>query len=217
MVPVIVLSDGYLANGAEPWRVPERRRAPRDPRAFPDRPRPGSSRTRAILRPWHARGRCPGHPGLEHRVGGLEKQDGTGNVNYDPLNHEDMVRLRAAKVEAVSAEVPDVVPAGDPEGELLIVGWGSTHGAITAALSAARTRRPRHRPRAAPLISTRCRGTWERFSSATSRVLVPELNMGQLLWLLRAKYLVDAVGRSKVQGKPFKQVEIETTDRRDAG
>jgi 2-oxoglutarate/2-oxoacid ferredoxin oxidoreductase subunit alpha len=206
MVPVIVLSDGYLANGAEPWRIPDLRELPEIPVHFRTDPgdfRPYAREPHTLARPWAV----PGTAGLEHRVGGLEKQDGTGNVSYDPLNHETMVRLRAAKVEAVAADVPDVVPAGDPEGDLLVVGWGSTYGAITAALAGMRGRGRRighvHLRHLNPLP--------DNLGEVLGRyrhVLVPELNMGQLRWLLRARYLVDAVGYPKIQGKPFKQAEI---------
>jgi len=141
-------------------------------------------------------------------VGGLEKLDGSGNISYDPLNHERMVTLRAAKVEAVVADVPDVVPAGDPDGDLLMVGWGSTYGAITAALGAQRAKGRRvghaHLRHLNPLPKN-----LGDVIGRYRRVLVPELNMGQLAFVLRAKYLVDAVGYPKVQGKPFKQSEIE--------
>ena len=209
MVPVIVLSDGYLANGAEPWRIPDVSELPEmtvhfrtDPAGF----RPYEREPFTLARPWA----LPGTPGLEHRVGGLEKQDVTGNISYDPLNHERMVHLRAQKVEAVVADVPDVVPAGDPDGDLLIVGWGSTFGAITAALRGARERgvgrvghvHLRHLnplPKNLGAVLGRYR-----------KVLVPELNLGQLHWILRAKYLVDAISYPKVQGKPFKQSELES-------
>ena len=208
MVPVIVLSDGYLANGAEPWRIPELSELPEirvrfrtDPAGF----RPYEREPHTLARPWAV----PGTPGLEHRIGGLEKQDVTGNVSYDPLNHERMVELRAAKVEAVAAEVPDAVPTGDPEGELVIVGWGSTYGAITAALRAQRARGRRvghvHLRHLNPLP-----GNLGAVLRRYRRVLVPELNLGQLLLLLRARYLVDAVPYTKVQGKPFKQAELES-------
>jgi 2-oxoglutarate ferredoxin oxidoreductase subunit alpha len=208
MVPVIVLSDGYLANGAEPWRVPSVEEIPEIPVRFRTEPagfRPYEREPHTLSRPWVV----PGTSGLEHRVGGLEKQDGGGNISYDPLNHETMVRLRAAKVEAVVQEVPDVVPAGDPDGDLLIVGWGSTYGAITAALRAQREKGRRvghvHLRHLNPLP-----GNLGDVIGRYQRVLVPELNMGQLLWVLRAKYLVDAVGYPKVQGKPFKQSELES-------
>jgi 2-oxoglutarate ferredoxin oxidoreductase subunit alpha len=207
MVPVIVLTDGYLANGAEPWRLPEARELPSFPVRFHTEPegfRPYSRNAETLARPWAT----PGSPGLEHRIGGLEKQDGTGNVNYEPLNHENMVRIRAAKVEAVVQDVPDVVPSGDPDGDLLIVGWGSTFGAITVAVRAQRAAGHRighaHLRHLNPLPRN-LGDVMKRYK----RVLVAEMNMGQLLWVLRARYLVDAQGLNKIQGKPFKQAEIE--------
>jgi 2-oxoglutarate ferredoxin oxidoreductase subunit alpha len=207
MVPVIVLSDGYLANGAEPWKIPTLEELP----DFPVRYRteregfqPYLRHPTTLARPWAV----PGTPGLEHRIGGLEKQDVTGNVNYEPLNHERMVRLRAAKVAAVVQDVPDAVPAGDPDGDLLLVGWGSTYGSITAALRAQRLQGRRighvHLRHLNPLPKN-LGEVLKRYR----RVVVPEMNMGQLLWVLRAKYLVDAEGLNKIQGKPFKQSEIE--------
>jgi 2-oxoglutarate ferredoxin oxidoreductase subunit alpha len=207
MVPVIVLSDGYLANGAEPWRIPELRELPEIPVHFVTNPegfQPYKRDPKTLARPWAV----PGTPGLEHRVGGIEKQDVTGNVNYEPLNHEKMVRLRAAKVEAVAQDIPDVEVAGDPEGDLLIVGWGSTYGAITAALKAQRKKKRRighvHLRYLNPLPKN-----LGEVIKRYKKVLVPEMNMGQLLTVLRAKFLVDAKGFNKIQGKPFKQAEIE--------
>ena len=123
MVPVIILSDGYLANGAEPWRIPKVEEVPGIKVSFATEPNgfhPYSRNPETLARPWA----IPGTPGLEHRIGGIEKQDGTGNINYEPLNHEKMVRLRAAKVEAVGQDIPDLVPAGDPDGDLLDRGLG---------------------------------------------------------------------------------------------
>ena len=207
MVPVIVLSDGYLANGAEPWKVPSLSELPDFPvhyRTDPEGFQPYLRNPDTLARPWA----IPGTPGLEHRIGGLEKQDVTGNVNYEPLNHERMVRLRAAKVAAVVQEVPDVVPAGDAEGDLLLVGWGSTYGAITAALRAQRDKGRRighvHLRHLNPLPRN-LGEVLERYG----KVVVPEMNMGQLVWMLRAQYLVDAEGFNKIQGKPFKVSEIE--------
>jgi 2-oxoglutarate ferredoxin oxidoreductase subunit alpha len=207
MVPVIVLSDGYLANGAEPWKIPTLDELP----AIPVRYRteregfmPYSRDPNTLARPWAV----PGTPGLEHRIGGLEKQDVTGNINYEPLNHERMVRLRAAKVAAVVQDVPDAVPAGDPDGDLLLVGWGSTYGSITAALRAQRAKGRRighvHLRHLNPLPKN-----LGEVLNRYRKVVVPEMNMGQLLWVLRAKYLVDAEGLNKIQGKPIKQSEVE--------
>ncbi len=207
MVPVILLSDGYLANGAEPWRIPDLHEIPEIPVKFVTNPEgfhPYMRNPDTLARPWA----IPGTKGLEHRIGGIEKQDVTGNINYEPLNHEKMVRLRAAKVEAVAQEVPDVVPVGDPDGDLCIVAWGSTYGAITAALAPQRARGHRighvHLRHLNPLPRN-LGEVMQRYR----HVLVPEMNMGQLLWLLRAKYLVDAQGFNKIQGRPFKQAEVE--------
>lgn len=210
MIPVIVLSDGYLANGAEPWRIPEPSEIPDFPVKFETNPvdfKPYRRDPQTLSRPWA----IPGTPGLEHRVGGLEKQDVTGNINYEPLNHEKMVRLRAAKVEAITQDIPPAEPVGDSSGDLLIVAWGSTHGAITAAVKAQREKQAGskrighlHLRHLNPLPSN-----LGEVLGRYDRVLVPELNMGQLLWLLRAKYLVDAVGLNKIQGRPFKQAELE--------
>jgi 2-oxoglutarate ferredoxin oxidoreductase subunit alpha len=207
MVPVIVLSDGYLANGAEPWKIPSLSELPDFPvryRTDPEGFQPYLRDPDTLARPWAV----PGTPGLEHRIGGLEKQEVTGNVNYEALNHERMVRLRAAKVAAVVQEVPDAVPAGDPDGDLLLVGWGSTYGAITAALRAQRDkgRRVGH-------LHLRHLNPFPRNLGEVLRryrkVVVPEMNMGQLVWMLRAQFLIDAEGFNKIQGKPFKQSEIE--------
>jgi len=207
MVPVIILSDGYLANGAEPWRIPELSEIPDFPVTFVTDPvgyQPYKRDPVTLARPWA----LPGTPGLEHRLGGLEKQDGSGNINYEPLNHEKMTHLRAAKVQAVAQEIPDVVPVGDPEGDLLIVAWGSTYGPITAALNAQRAAGKKighvHLRYLNPLPNN-----LGEVIGRYHRVLVPEMNMGQLLWVLRAKYLVDAIGYNKIQGRPFKQSEIE--------
>src|ERR1700682_3175121 len=210
MVPVIILSDGYLANGAEPWRIPNADEIPAFPVNFakelnsPNGYLPYKRNPETLARPWA----IPGTPGLDHRIGGLEKQDVTGNINYEPLNHEKMVRIRAAKVEAIVQDIPDIVPAGDPSGALLIVAWGDTHRAITAASNAQRAEGRRighvHLRHLNPLPSN-LGDVIKRYK----QVLVPELNMGQLLWVLRAKYLVDAIGLDKIQGRPFKQAELE--------
>jgi 2-oxoglutarate ferredoxin oxidoreductase subunit alpha len=207
MIPVIVLSDGYLANGSEPWKVPEVSDLPDFPVHFRTDPAgffPYLRDPQTLARPWAV----PGTPGLEHRIGGLEKEETTGNVNYEPLNHERMVRLRAAKVDAIVQDVPDVIPAGDPDGDLLLVGWGSTYGAITAALRAQREKGVRighvHLRHLNPLP----RNLGEVLKRYR-KVVVPEMNMGQLVWVLRAKYLIDAQGFNKIQGKPFKVSEVE--------
>ncbi|HTQ98052.1 MAG TPA: 2-oxoacid:acceptor oxidoreductase subunit alpha [Candidatus Acidoferrum sp.] len=207
MVPVIILSDGYLANGAEPWRIPSLDEIPGIPVSFAKDPegfQPYKRNPDTLARPWA----IPGTKGLEHRIGGLEKQDVTGNINYEPLNHEHMVRIRAAKVEAIVQDIPNGLPNGDPEGDLLIVSWGSTYGAITQAVNGQREKGHKighlHLRHLNPLP-----GNVGDILKRYKKVLVPELNMGQLLWVLRAKYLVNAVGLNKIQGRPFKQSELD--------
>jgi len=210
MVPVIILSDGYLANGAEPWRIPEISELPEIPVMFETNPvdfKPYRRNPETLARPWA----IPGTPGLEHRIGGLEKQDVSGNINYEPLNHEKMVRIRAAKVEAIAQDIPLAEPEGDADGDLLIVAWGSTHGAITAAVKAQREKQE-GRKRIGHLHLRHLNPLPSNVGEILKRykkVLVPELNMGQLSWVLRAKFLVDTIGLNKIQGRPFKQSELE--------
>ena len=207
MVPVIILSDGYLANGAEPWRIPKEEEIPEIPVKFATDPEgfmPYKRNPDTLARPWAV----PGTKGLEHRIGGLEKQDVSGNINYEPLNHENMVRIRAAKIDAIVQDIPNVLPAGDPEGDLLIVSWGSTYGAITQSVKSQRAKGRKighlHLRNLNPLPAN-VGDVLKRYR----KVLVAELNMGQLRWMLRAKYLVDAAGLNKIQGRPFKQAELD--------
>jgi 2-oxoglutarate ferredoxin oxidoreductase subunit alpha len=207
MVPVILLSDGYLANGAEPWKIPTVEDLPEIPVKFATNPegfQPYKRDPQTLASPWA----IPGTAGLEHRIGGIEKQDVTGNINYEPLNHETMVRIRAAKVEGIAQDIPEAIPVGDPEGDLLIVGWGSTYGPITAALRAARAKGRKighvHLRHLNPLPRN-LGDVLKRYK----KVVVPEMNMGQLVMVLRAKYLVDAIGFNKIQGQPFKVAEVE--------
>jgi 2-oxoglutarate ferredoxin oxidoreductase subunit alpha len=207
MVPVIILSDGYLANGAEPWKIPTVAELPQIPVHFETNPEgflPYKRNPSTLARPWA----IPGTPGLEHRVGGIEKQDVTGNINYEPLNHEHMVRTRAEKVECVAQDIPDIVPEGDPSGDLLIVAWGSTAGPITAAMKPMREKGHRIGHVHLRYLNPLPRNLGD-ILKRYKKVLVPEMNMGQLVMLLRAKFLVDAESYGKIQGKPFKQSEIE--------
>ena len=206
MTPVILLSDGYIANGAEPWRIPQVEELPDlrlDFHQVPEGFMPYMRDEKTLARPWA----IPGTPGLEHRIGGLEKEDVTGNVNYEPDNHDHMVRLRAEKVARIADEIPDIEVEGPQSGKLLVLGWGSTLGAITGAVNQAR---------ADGLIVSRAHlrhinpfphnlgDILDRFE----RVLVPEMNLGQLALLLRARYLKDIETYSKVEGKPFTRDEI---------
>ncbi|HEX5422709.1 MAG TPA: 2-oxoacid:acceptor oxidoreductase subunit alpha [Candidatus Acidoferrales bacterium] len=208
MLPVILLSDGYLANGAEPWRIPNAADIPEIPVKFETNPEgfhPYRRDPETLARPWAV----PGTKGLEHRIGGLEKQDVTGNVSYDPLNHEHMVRLRAEKVALIANDIPEATVDGDQRGDLLIVGWGSTHGAITAAIKAQRAKGHRIGHLHLRYLNPLPKNIGE-ILTRYKHVLVPEMNMGQLLMVLRAKFLIDAQGYNKIQGKPFKQAEIES-------
>jgi 2-oxoglutarate ferredoxin oxidoreductase subunit alpha len=207
MVPVIILSDGYLANGAEPWKVPTVAELPQIPVHFETNPEgflPYKRNPSTLARPWA----IPGTPGLEHRVGGIEKQDVTGNINYEPLNHEHMVRTRAEKVEGIAQDIPEIVPEGDQSGDLLIVAWGSTAGPITAAMKPMRDKGHRIGHVHLRYLNPLPRNLGD-ILKRYKKVLVPEMNMGQLSMILRAKFLVDAESYGKIQGKPFKQSEIE--------
>lgn len=208
MVPVIFLSDGYLANGAEPWPIPKVESLPKFPVKFATDPttyKPYSRDPQTLARQWAV----PGTPGLEHRIGGIEKEDVTGNVNYEPENHENMVRIRAEKVARIADDIPPLEVVGDAEGgDLLVIGWGSTYGAIDQAVG--RVRRRGGKVSAAHLrYLNPFPANLGEVLSRFEKVLVPEMNLGQLRMLLRARFLVDAHGINKVQGQPFKIKEIE--------
>jgi 2-oxoglutarate ferredoxin oxidoreductase subunit alpha len=206
MTPVLLLSDSFLANGTEPWRVVSAEELP-DLRLgeIPSKTEFAAYRRdpETLARPWVA----PGTPGLEHRIGGLEKQDVSGAVSYDGANHQQMLCLRAEKVARIAQDIPLAEVTGPAEGELLVVGWGSSYGAIAAAVAEAHAaglqvahlhlRHLNPFPANLGTLLTKFR-----------RVLVPENNMGQLCSLLRDRYLVDAVGLRGVQGRPFRVGEI---------
>jgi len=212
--PVFLLSDGYLANGSEPWRIPETDSLPDLRTRFATGPNhtladgtevfwPYKRDPETLARPWAV----PGTPGLEHRIGGIEKQDGTGNISYDPANHDFMVRTRQAKVDGI--QVPDL-EVDDPAGATtLVVGWGSTYGPITAAV-----RRLRAAGETVAQAHLRHLNPFPRNLGEVLRrydkVVVPEMNLGQLALLLRAKYLVDARSYNQVNGMPFKAEQLAT-------
>ncbi|MEX0786893.1 MAG: 2-oxoacid:acceptor oxidoreductase subunit alpha [Dehalococcoidia bacterium] len=207
MVPVVFLSDGYLASGSEPWLIPNLEDLPKIEVKFatdPDTFRPYDRDEETLARPWAV----PGTPGLEHRIGGLEKSDGVGNVSYDSDNHELMVHYRAEKVARIARDVPDVEVLGDDRGELLVLGWGSTYGAIISAVQ-----RARHDGLSVSHAHLRHLNPFpENLGDVLSRyehVLIPEMNLGQLRMLIRARYLVDAEGLNRVTGRPIKIAEIE--------
>jgi 2-oxoglutarate ferredoxin oxidoreductase subunit alpha len=207
MVPVIYLTDGYLGNGAEPWRLPTVDELPRFEVRFHTEARgfnPYDRDPETLARPWAV----PGTPGLEHRIGGLEKADITGNVSYDPENHMHMVMTRAEKVARIANDIPEVEVFGPSEGRVLVVGWGSTFGSITSAVE-----EMQRRGKSVSSIHLRYLNPFpknlEQVLGRFDRVLVPELNMGQLALLLRGKFLVPAISFPKVKGKPFKISELK--------
>ncbi len=207
MTPVFFLSDGYIANGQEPWLLPDASKLPAIPVKFRTDPNDYyvyQRHAETLARDWVK----PGTPGLEHRIGGLEKDKLSGSVSYDADNHDAMVRVRAEKVARIAQEIPPSKVHGDADGgEVLVVGWGSTHGAIHTAVE-------RLRAKGKPVSSLHLRylnplppdlgAVLKRFK----KVLVPEMNLGQLVMMLRANFLVDAKGLSKVQGKPWKVSEL---------
>ena len=210
MVPVILLSDGYIANGSEPWRIPDPSLLPpidiRHPSGGPEVGKfmPYQRDARTLGRNWA----IPGTAGCEHRIGGLEKQDVTGNINYDPDNHEHMVNMRAEKVRRVQQEIPACQVFGQQAGGVLAVGWGSTFGSIRAAVT-------EKREHGLPVSHLHLRyinpmpADLGDVLAKYDRILVPEINGGQLRMLLRANYLVDAIGFNRVRGMPLLQEEIE--------
>ncbi len=207
MTPVFFLSDGYLANGSEPWRIPEKDELPEwriDDCTAPENFAPYRRDEKTLARPWVA----PGTPGLEHRIGGLEKEAITGNVSYDSENHAYMVRQRAAKIKAIADDIPDLLVHGPEKGDLLVLGWGSTRGAC------------RHAVEHAQGDGLSVAGAHLRYLNPFPKnlgavlnnyqyVLIPELNLGQLRLLIRATFLIDAIGLNKVQGQPLSTLEVK--------
>jgi 2-oxoglutarate ferredoxin oxidoreductase subunit alpha len=205
--PVYLLSDAYLANGSEPWLIPDVAELPDISTQFAvagdGEFMPYARDAETLARPWA----IPGAPGLEHRIGGLEKADVTGNVSYDPENHDLMTRLRAAKVAGIANDIP-LLEVDDPDGaDTLVLGWGSTYGPIAAAVR--RIRRDGVRVAQAHLhyLNPFPRNTGEVLRGY-DKILIPEMNLGQLLKLVRAEFLVDAIGYNRVRGLPFKASEL---------
>ncbi|GGL24564.1 2-oxoacid:acceptor oxidoreductase subunit alpha [Planomonospora parontospora] len=211
--PVMLLSDGYLANGSEPWRVPAAADLPDISTAFAAAPAEGEEflpylrDPETLARPWAV----PGTPGLEHRIGGIEKADRTGNISYDPDNHDRMVRIRQAKIDGIAEDIPPL-EVDDPHGpdggtRVLVLGWGSTYGPIAAAVR--RIRKSGGKVAQAHLrhLSPLPANTGEVLKSY-DKVLLPEINLGQLAMLLRARFLVDIISYNRVRGLPFKAEEL---------
>ncbi len=215
--PVFLLSDGSLANGSEPWRIPRVAELPDLAVTFADGPNfreddgtetfmPFVRDEKTLARPWAV----PGTPGLEHRIGGIEKADITGHISYDSDNHDRMVRLRQAKIDGIADSIGDLA-VDDPSGEadVLVIGWGSTYGPICAAV-----RRLRRNGRQVAQAHLRHLNPFPHNTgtvvSSYRRVIVPEMNLGQLALLLRGKFLVDAISYTQVRGLPFKAAELES-------
>ncbi|MCA9258402.1 MAG: 2-oxoglutarate ferredoxin oxidoreductase subunit alpha, partial [Planctomycetales bacterium] len=208
MTPVMLLTDGYIANGSEPWRIPNVEDLPKVDVVHPSARDNGEpflpyQRNERLARPWAV----PGTAGLEHRLGGLEKQDPTGNVSYDPKNHQHMINTRALKVRNVANDIPAQQLDGPDQGELLVISWGGTYGACATAV---------HRSQAEGAKVAHCHLRYlnpfpknlGEILTKFDKVLVPELNLGQLRTILRAEYLMDLEGLNKVEGKPFSVGEV---------
>jgi 2-oxoglutarate/2-oxoacid ferredoxin oxidoreductase subunit alpha len=211
MTPVFFLSDGYLANGSEPWRFPKSDDLPSFKADFAtvedleDGTFMPYKRNAALVRKWA----IPGVAGLEHRVGGIEKEDGTGNISYDPVNHEHMVHTRAKKVANIADNIPlQDIEVGEATGKVLVLGWGSTFGAIKAAV-----KELREEGHAVSHAHVRYLNPFpknlEEVMKGFDKVLIPEMNLGQLRMLIRAEFLVPAIGLNKVQGMPFTKNEVK--------
>ena len=209
MIPVVVLSDGYIANGAEPWKIPDvtelsafQVQHPQE-NNNPDGPFKPYLRNELLARPWA----IPGTPGLMHRVGGIEKEDGSGNISYDPDNHQKMVHIRAQKVANAAKLLPPQEVRGPETGDLLVLSWGGTYGACLTAVEQAQSAGKQvahaHLRYLNPFPSN-----LGDILSRYKKVLIPELNMGQLRMLIRSRYLVDAIGYNKIKGKPFTVSEL---------
>ncbi|MCA9234124.1 MAG: 2-oxoglutarate ferredoxin oxidoreductase subunit alpha, partial [Planctomycetales bacterium] len=213
MTPVMLLTDGYIANGSEPWRVPAlseltatevKHPAGRDlTNGDVDEPFLPYARNERLGRPWA----IPGTPGLMHRIGGLEKADGTGNVSYDPLNHQHMIDTRAKKTALVADDIPLQEIDGPDTGDVLVLSWGGPYGACATAV---------HRVQKAGKAVSHCHLRYlnpfpknlGEILGNFKTILIPELNLGQLSMIIRAQYLIDVVGLNKVQGKPFSVAEV---------
>jgi len=213
MTPVVVLSDGYLANGAEPWKLPTIGELPQFPVHFPTSPegfQPFAHDTTTLARPWA----IPGTPGLEHRIGGLEKSAKTGHISYDPDNHEHMSHLRRDKIQRIANDIPEQkVEVGSDHGKLLVLGWGSTCGAIREAVQKCRNDGLDVSHAQLVYINPLPRNL-EALLRRFDQVLIPELNLGQLVRIIRSEFLIPARSFTKMKGQPFRIAEIEGEIRR---
>jgi 2-oxoglutarate ferredoxin oxidoreductase subunit alpha len=207
MTPVILLTDGYIGQATEPWRIPALEELPdihpqyaTDPETYA----PYKRDPETLSRPWA----IPGVQGLEHRIGGLEKEDVTGTVSQEPMNHQRMVELRKEKVEGIAKDIPKAEISGDKKGDLLILSWGSTYGAAKTAYD--KLTNEGHNMSFVHLkYLNPFPANLGEILNNFKRIFIPELNMGQLKMIIQSKYLVPVIGLNKVQGKPFKAIEIE--------
>ena len=207
MVPVLYLSDGYIANGSEPWLIPNPEEIPEIKVKFRTEKEGFAPylRDENLTRPWA----LPGTPGLEHRLGGLEKANISGNVSYDPENHEFMIRLRAQKVKNIENDIPELEVTGDIDADLLVIGWGGTFGSISEAVTRVRKNGKKVAQAHLKYLNPFPKNT-EEVLKRYKHIVCPELNMGQLAKFLKAEYLVDIDSFTKIQGLPFKSSEIGT-------
>ena len=209
MTPVILLTDGYLANGTEPWKIPDESELPKievnyhtEKEGF----QPFLREEKTLSRPWA----IPGTPGLRHRIGGIEKDYNSGNISYDPENHEKMCKVRRDKVLGIANDIPlQEIEEGNDTGTLLVLGWGSTYGAIREAVRRCRARGLSVSHAHVRYISPFPKN-FEEVLKRFDKVLVPELNLGQLVSVIRSEYLIEAISYPKIQGQPFKIAELET-------
>lgn len=207
MTPVILLSDGYIGVGSEPWKVKKLSELPDITAVFKTDPEGFQpySRDEFLARPWVK----PGTKGLEHRIGGLEKQNITGNISYDPENHHIMVKLRAKKVRNIANDIPDLDVTGEKSGKLLVLGWGSTYGAIASAVENQRAKGRKVSHAHLKYLHPMPKNT-RKVLKNFKKILIPEMNLGQLNKLIAIEYLIDSIPFSKVKGLPFKASEIES-------
>jgi len=210
MTPVIFLSDGYIANGAEPWKFPQTKDLPEIKVSFKKQIDEGDEkympykRDEKLVRPWA----IPGTPGLEHRIGGIEKQDGTGNVSYDPDNHQHMVKTRQAKVDLIANDIPEQqLDSGPEKGKILVLGWGSTYCAIKSAVAELQSRGESVSHAHLRYIRPFPRNLGQMLKNFDT-ILIPEINNGQLIKIIRDQFLVDAKGYNKVMGVPITKTEL---------
>ena len=211
MMPVILLSDGYIANGSEPWKIPSVNKLPVIKNNLVNSKHnedfmPYKRDEKTLARPWA----LPGTEGFEHRIGGLEKEDLSGNVSYDPDNHHEMTLQRQKKVDIVADSIPDLEVFGDSSGDLLVLSWGGVYGSVKSAV-----KKSQDHDSSVSHVHLRHINPFPKnlgdILKKFKKVLIPELNMGQLLTIIRAKYLVDAVGFNQVAGKPFSSNTVFNT------